>query len=237
MSVTEPFFVRIDGEVARLVRATAEHQKVPLREVTERALKMFIAEVTEPERRAAALHGMEEALLGRMDRRLGQHYERVAGLYAREAYDVAQALELVKRVLWHSIRGDKELYGKHVDETRKEATRILKQRAEIPLPGSNAEEAVKKAQEKAFKLQEQIDHLNQTVKRLEQSNEAQVNRARTAEEEAADLEKSLLKESARAERIEARFTWAIQQFEMQRGFTRRPIGDFLRQWDEQNERP
>ncbi|HYG60145.1 MAG TPA: hypothetical protein VD902_18920, partial [Symbiobacteriaceae bacterium] len=60
MSVTEPFFVRIDSEVARLAKATAAQQKMPLREVTERALRLFITEVTEPERRASALHAMEE---------------------------------------------------------------------------------------------------------------------------------------------------------------------------------
>jgi hypothetical protein len=229
--------VRIDAEVARLARATAEHQKIPLREVTERALKLFIAEVTDPGRRAAALHAMEDALLGRMDRRLGQHYERVAGLYAREAFDIAQMLDLMKRLLWHSIRGDKEMYTKYVDESRTEATRILRQRAEIPLPGSNADEAVKKAQEKAFKLQEQIDHQDQHIKKLEQMTETLSGRARKAEYREVELEQALHEEKSRAERIEARFAWAIQQFETQRGFTKRPIGEFLRLWDEQNGRP
>lgn len=235
MSATEPYFVRIDSEVARLARATAENQKIPLREVTERALKAFIAEVTEPGRRAAALHAMEEALLGRMDRRLGQHYERVAGLYARQAFDTAQALDLVKRVLWYSVR-DNHMMEKFLDESRKEANRILKQRAEVPLPGSGAEEAVKKAQDAAFKLQEEIDHLKKEMKKLEQANDTLGNRARRAEDRAADLEKVLFYESAKVEKTEARFTWAIQQFEAQRGFSRRPIADFLAMWDAQNGR-
>jgi hypothetical protein len=236
VGVTEPFFVRIDSEVARLARATAEHQQMPLREVTERALKAFIAEVTEPERRAAALHAMEDALLGRMDRRLGKHYERVADLYARQAFDTAQTLDLVKRVLWYSIR-DNHIFEKYLDDSRKEATRVLKQRAEVPLPGSAAEDAVKKAQDAAHKLKEEIDHLNKEIKKLEQTNDALVGRARKAEVRAADVEQDLFRESAKAEKIEARFTWAIQQFEAQRGFSRRPIADFLRIWDDQNGRP
>lgn len=237
MSVTEPFFVRIDSEVARLARATAEHQKVPLREVTERALKLFIAEVTDPERRANALHAMEEALLGRMDRRLGQHYERVAGLYAREAFDIAQTLDLVKQLLWYQTRGDKETYGKFLDQSRKEAYRVLNMRAELPLPGSNADEAVKKVQERADQLQQKINHLNSELKKLEQTNEALASRSRKAEDREHELDQAFWHEKAKAEKIEARFTWAIRQYEAQRGFTKRPIGDFLRSWDEQNGSP
>lgn len=236
MSVTEPFFVRIDSEVARLARATAEDQQMPLREVTERALKAFIAEVTEPGRRAAALHAMEDALLGRMDRRLGQHYERVAGLYARQAFDTAQALDLVKRVLWHTVR-DNRMFEQFLEESRKEANRILKQRAEVPLPGTEAEQAVKKAEDRAFKLQEEIDHLKKEIKKLEQANDALVGRARKAEDRASDMDKEVFYASAKAERVEARFAWAIREFEAQRGFSRRPIADFLRLWDEQNGRP
>jgi chromosome segregation ATPase len=202
--------------------------------VAERALKLFIAEVTEPGRRAAALHAMEEALLGRMDRRLGQHYERVAGLYAREAFDVAQTLDLVKKVLWYSVRADKETYGKYVEDSRKEASRVLKVRAEIPLPGSNAEEAVKKAQAEVARLQDQIEHLNQVIKKQEQMSDVLHSRARKAEERAADLEQDWHHEHVKAEKTEARFTWAIQQFELQRGLGRRPIAEFLRLWDQQH---
>jgi len=234
MSVTDPFFVRIDAETARLARATAEQRKMPLRELTERALRLYITEVTEPEKRAAAMHAMEEALLGRLDRRLGQHLERVSGLYAREAFDVAQTLDLVKRILTHALR-DRELLKTYLEDSRAEATRILKQRINLPPSADPAMvEELKKAREEAAqwkaaaqKVQEEKTSLEQAKSRLHLDNTRLTRDKEDAKGTIQHLEWKM-------DRIRTRFTWAIHQFEAQRGFTKRPIADFLGQWDREN---
>lgn len=225
MSVTEGFFARIDAQVARLARATAEERKMPLRELVEKALRMYINELTEPERRAAALHAMEEALLGRLDRRLGQHLERVSGLYAREAFDLAQTLDLVKRILWHTVR-DREMMTTYLNESRTEATKTLQQRAAIPA-GGDATEAVKKAQEVGQKWQARAQQLEKENTRLHEVNgQLQEEKARLIHERQQAVDQARM--------IQERFGWAVQQFEAQRGFSKRPLGDFLRQWDQEH---
>jgi chromosome segregation ATPase len=228
---TEGFFVRIDAEVARLARSAAEERQMPLREVVERALRLFLAEITEPERRAAALHAMEEALLGRLDRRLGQHFERVAGLYAREAFDLAQALDLIKRVLAYEVK-DRETFGKYLEESRAEATRVPKQRV-VPTTVEAAEalETAKKAQAELNQLKAQYQLLWKQHEAVKESLVATQNERRDLEQKNHSLTNDYRREAAKVERTHARFTWAIQQFEAQRGFSKRPIADFLAQWD------
>jgi hypothetical protein len=223
LSATEGFFVRIDTEVARLARSTAEERQMPLRELVERALRQHIAEITEPEQRAAALHAMEDALLGRMDRRLGQHFERVAGLYAREAFDVAQTLDLVKRLLTYSAR-DREILQKHLSESRVEATRHLKQRADWQ-GGTDpeVEEALKKARELAGQWEAYAKSQEAAKTRLEQENQK--------------LKADLKEQQLRAGAIQERFAWAVKQFEAQRGLSRRPLSEFLAQYDRERPTP
>ncbi len=215
LRTTEGFFVRIDAEVARLARATAQERQMPLRELVERALREYISGTTEPERRAAALHAMEQALLGRLDRRLGQHLERVAGLYAREAFDVAQTLDLVKRILAYAVRGDKQVLGRYIAESRAEATRTLKQRVNWRgVAEPTIEEQLRKAKDAMTKLEQENQDLKARVE---------------------ELTRQLADERSRAAAIQERFTWAIKQFESQKGFSRRPLSEFLAQYD--RERP
>lgn len=216
MGVTEGFFVRIDSEVARLARATAEERKMPLRELAERALRAFIGEVQEPERRAAALHPMEEALLGRLDRRLAQHLERVAGLYAREAYDVAMTLDLTKKTMaW--VVNDREKIIRYIDDAKTKAARTLKERAALPV---DAQEAVEEAREVARALKGKAEAL-----------EAQLSAERAR---ADNVTRELQQERRLRRRAEERITWAMKEFEAQRGFGRRPLSDFLEQYDREH---
>jgi len=216
LSVTEGVFVRIDSEVARLARATAEERQMPLRELVERALRGFISEQYEPERRAAALHAMEEALLGRLDRRLAQHLERIAGLYAREAFDLAVNLDLTKRTLAWVVKDRETILG-YLEEAKATATRTLRERAVLP---AEAQEAVQKAREEAKGWQGR-------AKALEAQVEAE--RAR-ADSMAQELEQ----ERRLRRRAEERITWAMMQFEAQRGFSKRPLSEFLAQYDREH---
>lgn len=216
MSVTEGFFVRIESEVARLARATAEERKVPLRELTERALRAYIGEVQEPVRRAAALHPMEEALLGRLDRRLAQHLERIAGLYAREAYDLAMVLDLSKKTMaW--VVNDRDKIIRYMQEAKAAATRTIKERAAFP---AEAQEAVEEARQTARTLQGKVETLQAQL---------DAERAR-ADQVTAELEQ----ERRLRWRAENRFAWAVAQFEAQRGFGKRALSEFLSQFDREH---
>jgi len=213
LGVTEGFFVRIDTEVARLARATAEERKIPLRDLTERALRAYVSEVQEPERRASALHAMEEALLGRLERRLAQHFERVAGLYAREAFDLAVNLDLTKRTMAWVVK-DREKITRYLEDARATATRTLRERAALPV---DAQEAVQEAREIA-----------RSWKAKAEAAQGELDAARTRVEQLAD---QVEQERRMRRRAEERVAWAMMQFEAQRGFSKRPLSEFLAEYD------
>ncbi len=189
---------------------------MPLREVVERALRGFISEQHEPERRAAALHAMEEALLGRLDRRLAQHLERIAGLYAREAFDLAVNLDLTKRTMAWVVKDREKILG-YLEEAKATATRTLRERAVLP---ADAHEAVQKARDEAKTW-------HGRAKVLEAQVEAERARADSAAQE-------LEQERRLRRRAESRIAWAMMQFEAQRGFSKRPLSEFLAQYDREH---
>jgi hypothetical protein len=227
---TETLFLRVDPEVARMVRRVCEEREVTLGQFAEGVFRQHLAETTTEEDRKNLLSNVEDALVTRLDRRLGDHLERVAGLYAREAFDHAEALSLVK-VLLSMAAKDQGLVERYLVNARKDATDRLKSRT-----GPVAEFM---AQARAG-----VDQLRAELGEARQATAQQRARADMAEKRAADLESKLAalhvrlqEESAFHKYERARDEWAAQQFEGQGMLRRRSFQDWRAEYARQNPSP
>jgi hypothetical protein len=227
---TETLFLRVDPKVARMVRRACEEGEITLGLFAETVFRQHLAESTTEEDRKNLLSNVEEALVVRLDRRLAGHLERVAGLYAREAFDHAEALFLVKVLLSLEVR-DREMIQRYLENARKDATEKLRTRT-----GAVAELAAQ--------ARSGADQLTAALGEARQATAQQRARADMAEKRAADLEAKLtalqvrLQEESAVHKYErARDEWAAQQYESQGMLRRRSFQEWRAEYVRQHPAP
>lgn len=145
MRNTENLSLRLDPEVVRLARRSAEERRQSLREFFEEAVRRQVTAVTHPEERDNLLSTLELGLLNRIDQRLRDVLERVAALSAKEAIDQAHAVQMLKRVLMLQI-DDKAKWKVAVDRAWDEATERVRKRGRM-IPSEAVDELQAKAEE------------------------------------------------------------------------------------------
>jgi hypothetical protein len=212
MRTTENLSLRLDPEVVRLSRRTAEECRQTLREFFEAALRRHVAAVTSPEEQANLLSTVEEAFLKRMDKRLHEVLERVAALSAKEASDQAHTLQIVKRLLFMQV-GDQKKTHTAIDQAWKEAVERVRSRGR-PYPPEAVKEledrlaaAEKLAAERAEQLQEAASEAQHAWK--------EVNKARAESRNGGGEVDRLKKRIQELERLLDRETWVSAQLEDQ----------------------
>jgi uncharacterized protein (DUF1778 family) len=162
---TENLSLRLDPEVVRLARRSAELTRQTLREFFEEAIRRYVASVTEPEESRNLLSTMEQALLNRVDQRLKDVVERIAALSAKEALDQAHALQIMKRVLLMQINDNGKTKAA-INTAWNEAVERVRSRGR-PYPPEVVEGLQAKIAQWEQWATEQTDTLKQTKAALE----------------------------------------------------------------------
>lgn len=166
MRNTENLSLRLDPEVVRLARRTAQERRQTLRELFEEAIRRHVAAVTTPEERVNLLSAVEEILLRRLDERLRDALERIVALQAKEAIDQAQTLQIVKRVLGMQVQ-DNAKWKAAVNRAWEEAVERTRKRGR-PFPP----EAVEELEEKIAQWQRWAGEQEEALKRTQAALEA-----------------------------------------------------------------
>jgi hypothetical protein len=210
---TETLFLRVDPEVARMVRRESEGRQVGISQLAEAALRHYLAETTGEEDRKNFLGSVEEALVKRLEGRVKEFLNRIGDLYAREAFDHAEALFLVKALVSMEAR-DEKVTERLLTHARKDATARLKQRVEVDVEG-------------LAQARSQVERLSAELARMKQEVAAQTGRAERAEQQLAAMEEKVgtlnkqLRQQKHMQQYERdRDEWAGQQMENQ-GMLRR----------------
>lgn len=80
---TETLYLRVEPEVAHLVRHECENRHLPLSQFAELAFRQSIADTTGEADRRNLLSGVEEALIKRLEERTTGLLNRVGDLYVQ----------------------------------------------------------------------------------------------------------------------------------------------------------
>lgn len=224
---TETLYLRVDPEVARLVRRASDERQQPLNQLAELAFRRFLAEATTEEDRKNLLTNVEEALVRRLEGRLADTLNRVANLHAKEAFDHAEGLFLIKAIVSMLAR-DERTVERLLVNARGDATDRLKRRA-----GPEAEVI------SALRTRE--EQLTADLKRVKKEAETLRHRGEEALSlltEAQEHEKALQREMEHQRRVHeyqrARDAWAAQQYENQGMLRRRSFADWQAEYSRQH---
>lgn len=226
---TETLYLRVDPEVARLVRRASDERQQPLNQLAELAFRRFLAEATTEEDRKNLLTNVEEAMVRRLEGRLADTLNRVANLYAKEAFDHAEGFFLIKALVSMNVK-DERILERLLVNAGKNATERLRHRA-----GPEAEVI--------SSLRSREEQLAAELRRAKK--EAETHRQRGEEAlrqlaEALEREKDLLREmdhERRAHEYErARDAWALQQYEGQGMLRRRSLQEWQAEYSRQHPR-
>lgn len=224
---TETLYLRVDPEVARLVRRASDERQQPLNQLAELAFRRFLAEATTEEDRKNFLTNVEEGMIRRLEGRLADTLNRVASLYAKEAFDHAEGLFLIKALASMSVK-DERVLERLLINARKDATERLKRRA-----GPEAEVV------SALRTRE--EQLVAELKRVKKEAETERHRGEEALRqlaEALEREKALQQEMEQERRVHeyerARDAWAAQQYEGQGMLRRRSFQEWQAEYSLQH---
>lgn len=224
---TETLFLRVDPALARTVRDHAQAQSITISALAEEALKTYINDRTDANQRTVLLQVTEQALLSRMEERLNRLLSNVRGLYAKEALDTAQALELVKQVLALGIRDQRQLTS-ILNAARQEAHKRVSARAPWSTPSPPEVEARLTTQEREkAQLTAQIQKLKSYIEDLEgrlEAFRAGHEELRAAVDEAQDETRRARRERAELQNL---YEKALQLFEAQGMIKRKSFREIL----------
>jgi Mg2+ and Co2+ transporter CorA len=223
---TENLSLRLDPEVVRLARRTAEERRQTLREFFEDALRRQVTAVTSPEERANLLTTVEDAFLQRLDKRLHDVLERVAALSAKEATDQAHTLQILKRVLFLQIDDQKKTHIV-IDQAWKEAVERVRSRGR-PFPPEAVKELEDKLAASERLVVEQAEQLEQARLQTERVNQ-ELKRVRSQTGDQDDTVRRLRERVSELERLLKREAWVCEQLQAGPGFGRRKTANELRQ--------
>jgi|GEM_PF-1658406 len=234
---TETLFLRVDPEVARLVRRACDEREVTLSQLGEVAFRKFLAATTTEEERKNLLSGVEEALVGRIDQRKGQVLERIAGLYAKEAFDHAEGLYLMKAIVSMTTR-DEKLTERYFVNARKDATERLKNRTgpvaeALAQSRAQIDQLTKDVAEARRVADSQYERAERQAKELSQAAES----ARRQEHKNQELQEQLEQQRRLHEFDRARDEWAAQQVETQGMLRRKTFQEWRAEYLKQHPLP
>lgn len=224
---TETLFLRLDPALARTIRDQAKARDTTISALAEEALKAFIHDTTSADHRAKLLQVTEEALLSRMEERLNRLLTNIRGLYAKEALDTAQTLELVKQVVALGLRDERQL-ANIINGARHEAHKRISARAPWPAPIPPEVEARMATQER------EKAQLTAQVKQLQERVSSLAGQVETYQQGQQELRTALDQANTQIRRTEYernqlrdRYEKAIQQFEAQGMIKRKSIREIL----------
>lgn len=227
---TETLYLRMDPALVRAVKQLARDRNLTHSELAEEALRSYVSDSTDADHRAKLLQATEEALLARVEGRFNRLASNIQGLYAKEALDIALAVELLKQLLAMGVREERQL-SSLINGARQEAHRRVTSRTDWkgPLPPEIEEKLAKLAQEKAALL-ERIQQLKEQLSDTEAKRVALLR----GQEELREARDSAQGEARTAEmevrRIMGCIEGAIKEFEAQGMIKRRSIREIFEQW-------
>ncbi len=234
---TETLFLRVDPEVARLVRRASEERQLGISQLAEKALRQYLAESIAADDRKNLLSAVEEGMINRIDQRINDTLRRVGNLYAREAFDQAEALFLVKVLVSMQVRDERTLEN-FLGQARKDATERLKTRV-----GPEAD-ALAKARDRVEVLLKERDEArasaqaeHQRAAKTEQELTAVKGRLTEANERVRSLEQQVLEERRTATYERQRDEWAATQYEAQGMLRRKSFQEWRAEYLRQNPIP
>lgn len=224
---TETLFLRLDPALARTVRDQAKARDRTISALAEEALKAYINDTTSADHRAKLLQATEEALLSRVEQRLNQLLINVRGLYAKEAMDTAQTLELVKQVLALGLRDERQLTS-IINGSRQEAHRRISARAPWPAPiPPEVEAKLALLENDKAQLTAQVNQLKKQISTLEghvETYRAGQDELRTA---LSQTKTEVTMANQAIENAQTKYEKAIQAFEAQGIIKRKSIREIL----------
>lgn len=201
MRTTQNLSLRLDPEVDRLARRTAESLKMTLREFYEAAVRYYVTACTTPEERTNLLSSVEAAFLNRLDGRIKDMLERVAALSAKEAMDQAHTLQMMKRVLFGQVK-DRNEYKKIAESAWAEAVAKVQKRGR-PVPPDVLVELQSKLDEREERLEAKDGEVRQAWDEAKQALEAK----RSANQEIITLKNALARVSRELQSLEGALQW------------------------------
>lgn len=129
----EPFTVRLPPDLIAAVRTRArDGGSGGAAALVEQALRLFLATSQADHERAALLSAVEEALVLRLDKRLGRTVEAMRDLIAKGSYDQCLTLHILGEVLEALFKNDQRTLEQIAKRARKEAADDLRRKAVIP---------------------------------------------------------------------------------------------------------
>lgn len=238
MRNTENLSLRLDPEVVRLARRTAEEFKQTLREFFEDAIRRHAAALTTPEEKQNLLMTLEQSLLRRIDERLHDAIERIAALSAKEATDQAQALQLMKRCLFFLVN-DQKAWNMEVNRAWDEAVERVRKRGR-PLPPEVVDELMAKITQWERWATDQTEAVKKTKAALEAAQEENINLKRQIQELKQQVQNKerdvafLSGQHAAQDYALQREMWVSDQLEKQGMIGRKSAAEFRRIYTERN---
>ncbi len=224
---TETLYLRVDPEVARLVRRASDERQQPLSQLAEQAFRRFLAEATTEEDRKNLLTNVEEALVRRLESRLGDALNRVANLYAKEAFDHAEGLFLIKAVA-SMLAKDERVVERLLVNARRDATERLKRRA-----GPEAE-AISTLRTREEQLVAELKQVKKEAETQRHRGEEALGQLADALERVQDLQQQLEQARRKHEYERTRDAWAAQQYESQGMLRRRSFSEWQAEYTRQH---
>lgn len=194
----EPFTVRLPGDLVVAVRARARDEGASTAEVVAGALRRYLA--ANPEERAILVSEMEQALVDRLDRRIGRAVEDMRSVTARANFDQSLTLCLVVETLRVLFENDRRSFQRITEEARKHAALRLRREQVIPPEAESAAIA---------ELQRSVDAQRQEAEQLRRQPAG-------AQDEAAGLRQQLDRARADARHWEERAAWEARRYEWAR---------------------
>lgn len=228
---TETLFLRMDPVLVRAVKDLAKSKDMAISELAEDVLRSYVSDSIDANRRAKLLQATEQALLSRVEERFRRLAPNVQGLYAKEALDVALAVELLKQVAAMGLRDERQL-ASVIQNARQEAHRRVSSRSTWsgPIPPEVKAELNKTKEEKA-KLQEENQQLRHWLSQAQGRCEAYSKGQEELRSELGVARQSEGRVKAETVRTRDRYEWAIQQYEAQGMLKRKSLREFLADYD------
>jgi hypothetical protein len=157
----EPFTVRLPSDLASSVRERGNTHPRGTAGLVEMAVRLYLASQQADQERAALLSSVEEALLERLDKRLGRAVEGLRDIAAKANYDQSLTLLLVHETLETLFANDRQTLHRIYQGARQEAAQRLR-RASALSPEAEAEAVTM--------LRKELSGLQSTVESLREQN-------------------------------------------------------------------